>query len=181
MTEGTVFGVQPGNVDTPEWVRDAVFYQIFPDRFAKSDRLPKPSGLERWDSDPTTYGYKGGDLLGVVEHLDYLRDLGITALYFNPVFQSACNHRYHTHDYFQVDPLLGGNDAFDQMLEACHRRGIRVVLDGVLNHAPGSTGSPSTTSRSTPTTTPSHPATRPGSASTPCPSSTRTTHRSAIT
>src|SRR5918994_2788929 len=135
MTEGTVFGVQPGNVDTPEWVRDAVFYQIFPDRFAKSDRLPKPSGLERWDSDPTTYGYKGGDLLGVVEHLDYLRDLGITALYFNPVFQSACNHRYHTHDYFQVDPLLGGNDAFDQMLEACHRRGIRVVLDGVLNHA----------------------------------------------
>jgi len=135
MTEGTVFGAQPGNVDTPEWVRDAVFYQIFPDRFAKSDRIPKPSGLERWESDPTAYGYKGGDLLGVVEHLDYLQELGVTALYFNPIFQSACNHRYHTHDYFQVDPLLGGNDAFAEMLDACHQCGIRVVLDGVLNHA----------------------------------------------
>jgi cyclomaltodextrinase len=135
MTEGRVFGDQPGTVDTPRWVRDAVFYQIFPDRFAKSGRVQKPSGLERWDSDPTTYGYKGGDLLGVVERLDYLQDLGVTAIYLNPIFQSACNHRYHTHDYYQVDPLLGGNDAFDEMLDACHRRGIRVVLDGVLNHA----------------------------------------------
>ncbi len=130
-----VFGETPGTVDTPEWVADAIFYQIFPDRFAKSETLPKPAGLEPWDSDPTTYGYKGGDLLGVVEHLDYLQELGVTALYFNPIFQSASNHRYHTHDYMKVDPLLGGDDAFDTMLAACKERGIRVVLDGVFNHA----------------------------------------------
>lgn len=58
------------DVVTPDWVKHAVFYQIFPDRFAKSDRLPKPGNIEPWNSDPTKFGYKGGDLLGVVEHLD---------------------------------------------------------------------------------------------------------------
>jgi cyclomaltodextrinase / maltogenic alpha-amylase / neopullulanase len=130
-----IFGESPGSVDTPEWVADAVFYQIFPDRFAISDTLEKPSGIEPWDSEPTTYGYKGGDLLGVVEKLDYLQELGITALYFNPIFQSASNHRYHTHDYMKVDPLLGGDEAFETMLAASKERGIRVVLDGVFNHA----------------------------------------------
>ncbi|MBA3943437.1 MAG: glycoside hydrolase family 13 protein [Herpetosiphonaceae bacterium] len=123
------------DVTTPEWVKHAVFYQIFPDRFAKSATLTKPHNLEPWDSDPTTYGYKGGDLLGVVEHLDYLQELGVTALYFNPIFQSASNHRYHTHDYLQVDPLLGGNTAFATLLGECKRRNLRIVLDGVFNHA----------------------------------------------
>lgn len=120
---------------TPEWVKDAVFYQIFPDRFAQSDRVAKPSNLEAWDAPPTPNGFKGGDLLGVTEHLDYLQDLGVTALYFNPVFQSASNHRYHTHDYYRVDPLLGGDAALRELIDAAHERGIRVVLDGVFNHA----------------------------------------------
>jgi neopullulanase len=120
---------------TPDWVRDAVFCQIFPDRFALSARVPKPANLEPWDSPPTVYGFKGGDLLGVAEHLDYLQDLGITAIYFNPVFKSAANHRYHTYDYYEVDPILGGNEAFRELLDAAHARGIRVVLDGVFNHA----------------------------------------------
>jgi glycosidase len=120
---------------TPEWVKDAVFYQIFPDRFARSARVPKPGGLEAWDTPPTAHGYKGGDLLGVLEHLDHLQDLGVTALYFCPIFQSASNHRYHTHDYYQVDPMLGGNEAFFELLNEAHRRGLRVVLDGVFNHA----------------------------------------------
>jgi cyclomaltodextrinase len=119
----------------PEWVKDAVFYQIFPDRFAASARLAKPSNLEPWESPPTVYGFKGGDLLGVLERLDYLEELGITAIYFNPIFQSAANHRYHTHDYYRVDPLLGGDAAFRALLDACHARSIRVVLDGVFNHA----------------------------------------------
>ncbi len=122
-------------ISTPEWVKDAVFYQIFPDRFAKSDQVSKPSNLESWESPPTVHGFKGGDLLGVVEHLDYLNHLGINAIYLNPIFQSASNHRYHTHDYHQVDPILGGNAAFREMLDAAHLRGIRVVLDGVFNHA----------------------------------------------
>ena len=120
---------------TPEWVKDAVFYQIFPDRFAWSSRAPRPSNLEPWDAPPTVHGFKGGDLLGVVERLDYLQELGITAIYFTPVFQSAANHRYHTHDYYQVDPLLGGNGALRELLDAAHARHVRVVLDGVFNHA----------------------------------------------
>jgi len=121
--------------DTPEWVRDAVFYQIFPDRFARSDRVAKPSNLESWYSPPTTCGFKGGDLYGVIEHLDYLQDLGITAIYFCPIFQSPANHRYHTHDYMVVDPILGGNQALRDLLDEAHGRGMRVILDGVFNHA----------------------------------------------
>ena len=121
-------------IDTPDWVRDAVFYQILPDRFAASERVPKPGPLEPWDSPPTTYGFKGGDLLGIVERLDYLQGLGITALYLTPIFSSASNHRYHTYDYFQVDPLLGGEAALRELLDEAHARGMRVVLDGVFNH-----------------------------------------------
>ncbi len=120
---------------TPDWVKHAVFYQIFPDRFASSPDVPKPDHLEPWDSKPSIYGFKGGDLRGVAERLDYLQELGITAIYFNPIFQAACNHRYHTHDYFLIDPILGGREAFDLMLAEAHQRGIRVVLDGVFNHA----------------------------------------------
>ncbi|WP_421655947.1 alpha-amylase family glycosyl hydrolase [Leptothermofonsia sp. ETS-13] len=84
---------------------------------------------------PTLQGYKGGDLWGVIDRLDYLQDLGINAIYFTPIFQSASNHRYHTHDYYQVDPMLGGNSAFKDLLDEAHRRNIKVVLDGVFNHS----------------------------------------------
>lgn len=120
---------------TPEWVKDAIFYQIFPDRFAKSKLIAKPSNLEDWDSSPTSYGYKGGDMLGIAEKIDYLAELGINAIYLNPIFSSVANHRYHTHDYFQVDQILGGNNAFRKLLDIAHTRGIRVILDGVFNHA----------------------------------------------
>ncbi len=122
-------------VKTPEWVRDAVFYQIFPDRFARSDAVPKPTRLQKWGATPTEFGYQGGDLLGVLEKLDYICDLGVNALYFTPIFQSASNHRYHTHDYEKVDPMLGGDAALRKLVDEAHRRGLRVVLDGVFNHA----------------------------------------------
>jgi len=129
------------SIQTPNWVKNAVFYQIFPDRFAKA---PPPkytqyqfqtAEFEPWADPPTLQGYKGGNLWGVIEQLDYLQELGITALYFNPIFQSACNHRYHTHDYYRVDPILGGNEALDALLKAAHQRNLKVVLDGVFNHA----------------------------------------------
>lgn len=127
------------NIQTPKWVKKAIFYQIFPDRFARTHRhIDHPEmavTLEPWDAPPTLSGYKGGDLWGIAEKLDYLQDLGINALYFTPIFQSASNHRYHTHDYYRVDPLLGGNEAFADLLEAAHARDIKVVLDGVFNHA----------------------------------------------
>jgi cyclomaltodextrinase / maltogenic alpha-amylase / neopullulanase len=123
-------------MDTPSWVTDAVFYQIFPDRFASSERVPKQAlNLESWDSPPTTNGFKGGDLYGVLEHLDYLEDLGVNALYLNPVFASASNHRYQTYDYLRIDPLLGGDEALRALLDEAHRRQMRVILDGVFNHA----------------------------------------------
>jgi neopullulanase len=121
-------------VDTPAWVRDAVFYQIFPDRFAASQQVPKPGPLEPWDAPPTNHGFKGGDLVGIADHLDYLEDLGVNAIYLTPIFQSASNHRYHTFDYRRVDPLLGDDAALRHLLDLAHGRGMRVILDGVFNH-----------------------------------------------
>jgi neopullulanase len=121
-------------IDTPDWVRDAVFYQIFPDRFASSPALAKPGPLELWDAPPTLHGFKGGDLIGIADHLDDLVDLGITALYLTPIVTSAANHRYHAYDYLRVDPLLGGDPALRTLLDRAHERGMRVILDGVFNH-----------------------------------------------
>ena len=121
-------------IDTPDWVRDAVFYQIFPDRFARSPRAKPVGPYEPWDDPPTTYGIKGGDLYGVAERLGELAELGITALYLTPVFSSASNHRYHAYDYLPVDPILGGDAALRELLDRAHERGMRVILDGVFNH-----------------------------------------------
>lgn len=130
-------------IQTPDWVKHAIFYQIYPDRFARTQDKDRKANLppemqvslEPWDTLPTPQGYKGGDLWGVIEQLDYIQSLGVNAVYFTPIFQSACNHRYHTHDYYTVDPLLGGNAAFFDLLDAAHARNIKVVLDGVFNHA----------------------------------------------
>lgn len=123
-------------ITTPDWVRDAVFYQIFPDRFARGrNSFNQNMKFESWDSPPNAYGFKGGDLYGVIDHLDYLQDLGINAIYFNPITASASNHRYHMYDYFHIDPLLGEDEAFRALLDAAHKIGIRIVMDGVFNHA----------------------------------------------
>lgn len=118
----------------PEWVADAIFYQVFPDRFARSPSAAPRDRLHAWDAPPTVNGFKGGDLVGLAERLGWIEQIGCNAIYLNPVFQSPANHRYHTHDYYRIDPLLGGDRAFDHLIEECHRRGIRVILDGVFNH-----------------------------------------------
>jgi neopullulanase len=124
-------------IQTPDWVKHAVFYQVFLDRFARSPRLKHPQGIhfKPWGSPPEEQGFQGGDLLGIVDKLEDLQNLGITALYLTPIFASAANHRYHTYDYSQVDPLLGGNAALRELLDQAHVRGMRVILDGVFNHA----------------------------------------------
>ncbi len=123
-------------VKTPDWVKHAVFYQIFPDRFRRSPRLEHAPGIrfKPWGASPSEQGFQGGDLLGVVDRLDYLEELGVNALYLNPIFSSASNHRYHTFDYMKVDPLLGGDAAFRELLDRAHERGMRVIIDGVFNH-----------------------------------------------
>lgn len=124
-------------VQTPAWVKQAIFYQIFPDRFARGQRVHQARGttFKPWGTPPEEQGFQGGDLYGILEKLDYLQALGITALYLNPIFASASNHRYHTYDYLVVDPLLGGNVAFRELLDAAHARNMRIILDGVFNHA----------------------------------------------
>jgi glycosidase len=118
----------------PAWVADAVFYHIFPDRFANGDASNDPPGVQPWGAPPTIWGFQGGDLRGVLDHLDYLSDLGVNALLFNPIFQSSSNHRYNTYDYFRIDPKLGTHDDFQALLHAVHGRGMRLILDGVFNH-----------------------------------------------
>ena len=122
--------------DPPAWVADAVVYQIFPDRFRRSGQVAAQRHLELqpWGTDPREQGFQGGDLYGVIEGLDQLQAMGITCLYLTPIFSSAANHRYHAYDYFEVDPLLGGNAALDALIAAAHQRGMRLVLDGVFNH-----------------------------------------------
>jgi len=127
--------MSPSSIEVPSWVPDTVFYQVFPDRFARSDRLVAPGVFEPWDAPPTRAGFKGGDLFGLAARLDDLVDLGIDGLYLNPIFTAASNHRYNTSDYLAVDPLLGGERAFRELLDGAHGRGMRVILDGVFNHA----------------------------------------------
>ena len=118
----------------PYWVQDAVFYQIFPDRFANGDVRNDPPNVDAWGSKPTIWNFMGGDLRGVIQKFDYLLDLGATALYFNPIFQATSNHRYNISDYYRIDPKLGEMDDFRALLEVAHRNDVRVILDGVFNH-----------------------------------------------
>ncbi len=135
----------------PDWAIGAVFYQIFPDRFRNGNPANDPKSGEwvymgrpivhkSW-SEPLSYGpgegpiqHYGGDLEGILEKLDYLQSLGIEALYLCPILPSRSNHRYDALDYLNVDPYLGGNEAFDRLVEAMHQRGIKLILDGVFNH-----------------------------------------------
>lgn len=121
-------------MSAPDWLHDAVFYQIFPERFANGDRSLDPQGVVPWGSEPTRDNFFGGDLKGIEEHLDHLVDLGVNALYLTPIFQANTNHRYDAEDYFTIDPALGDESAFASFIDAAHSRGIRVVLDAVLNH-----------------------------------------------
>ncbi|WP_372634465.1 alpha-glycosidase [Cohnella sp.] len=119
----------------PAWVKDAVFYQIFPERFANGDPSLNPEGTLPWGGDPTPTNFFGGDLQGVIDHLDHLISLGVNAIYFNPLFEATTNHKYDTKNYMKVDPRFGTNEKLKELVEACHARGIRVMLDAVFNHS----------------------------------------------
>ncbi|HZY41027.1 MAG TPA: alpha-amylase family glycosyl hydrolase, partial [Anaerolineae bacterium] len=136
---------------TPDWVRSAVFYQIFPDRFADGDPasnvrddefvyIGQPSRARTWGEPPSTVPradmveFFGGDLSGVEQHLDDLRELGVNAIYLNPIFTSHSNHRYDVADYENVDPHVGGNAALVSLRRATRERDMRLMLDIVPNH-----------------------------------------------
>ncbi len=134
----------------PDWFGRGVSYQIFPDRFCRS-RVPDPAGLvgdrtvhENWQDTPEfrpdergeirNRDFFGGDLAGILSKLDYLKSLGVTTLYLNPIFEAASNHRYNTADYMAIDPMLGTAEDFRALCREAHARGMRVLLDGVFNH-----------------------------------------------
>lgn len=119
----------------PEWLRQAVFYQIFPDRFRNGAKENDPPGCLKWGEPPTPDAFFGGDLEGIRQKLDYLKDLGIGCIYTTPIFRSPTNHKYDTSDYTRVDPAFGSNDDLITLVRSAHRRGIRFLLDAVFNHA----------------------------------------------
>ncbi len=119
---------------TPAWVTDAVFYQIFPDRFFNGDDSNDPPNVVPWGTKPDLFNFMGGDLAGIHQKLDYLQDLGVNAIYLNPIFLSSSSHRYNTFDYFTIDPKLGTLADFSSFLQSAHQRGMHVILDGVFNH-----------------------------------------------
>ncbi len=120
--------------EVPHWVEKSVIYHIFPDRFANGNAKNDPKGVEGWDGKPTFRNFFGGDVLGVKRHLGYLKDLGISAVFFNPVFKGPSNHRYETTDYLQIDPIFGTNTEFIDLTHEFKKYGIRTILDGVFNH-----------------------------------------------
>ncbi|MGY0613867.1 maltodextrin glucosidase [Vibrio sp. FJH11] len=138
------------NNQPPEWVQKQVFYQIFPDRFATSrdeKAIRQAYGeynpqaiVKPWGDDVGNHqnsGAKeffGGDLKGVEQRLDYLENLGVTALYLNPVFSAPSNHKYDTTDYFTVDPMFGSNEQFAQLCDKIRTKKMRIILDAVFNH-----------------------------------------------
>ena len=126
--------VAPASVVVPSWVKDAVFYQIFPERFANGDPSNDPPGTEPWGGVPKSRNYFGGDLQGIIDRLDYIASLGVNALYLNPIFESKSNHKYHATDFLKIDPHVGDDATFKQLVDGCHARGIRIILDGVFNH-----------------------------------------------
>ena len=121
-------------MSVPAWVNNAIFYQIFPDRFANGDPGNDPANVVPWGSSPDILHFMGGDLEGIRQKLDYLQDLGINAIYLNPIFLSPSSHRYNIVDYFKIDPKLGTLEDYLRLLKDVHRRGMRLILDGVLNH-----------------------------------------------
>ena len=155
--EGMVYGGEPPSFqltvydaayNPPEWMGDGVMYQIMVDRFCGKDRkVPMQGWLhENWDEFPAPYRDKdeeeaepaddffGGNLAGVEEKLPYLRDLGVTILYFNPIFRSRSNHKYNTGDYEVIDPSFGTEEDFTRLCRKAKEMGIRVMLDGVFSH-----------------------------------------------
>ena len=126
-------------MSVPEWVKTAVCYQIFPERFAAGDGSKDRSYInQNWGELPTPKSFCGGDLTGIRQKLPYLAELGVNLLYLTPVFCSPSNHKYDITDYETVDPAFDGNEALKSLIDAAHRAGIRVMLDGVFNHCSSS-------------------------------------------
>ena len=144
---GFLLTVHSQDYKTPEWFKGGVMYQIFPDRFCKVGEAPQLKGRinrEDWGGLPSyrpnekgkvlNNDFFGGNFKGIQSKLDYLKELGVTVIYCNPIFEAASNHRYDTSDYMKIDPILGTEKDFKELIDAAKEKGIRIILDGVFNH-----------------------------------------------
>lgn len=144
---GFLLTVYSKDYQTPDWFKGGVMYQIFPDRFAKKGTMPDIKGRVRrndWGGLPSyrpnergkvlNNDFFGGNFKGIEEKAEYLADLGVTTLYLNPIFLASSNHRYDTSDYLQIDPFLGDETDFSNLVQTLENKGIKVILDGVFNH-----------------------------------------------
>ncbi|MYL34498.1 glycoside hydrolase family 13 protein [Pontibacillus yanchengensis] len=135
---------------TPRWWKNATMYQIFPDRFhvegdPELEKAPKSSLMHtHWENDPyyirdenggvVRWDFFGGNIQGIIHKLDYIKSLGVTVIYLNPIFEAESNHRYDTGDYHKIDLLLGTKEDFEQLIAEAKDRGIEIMLDGVFSH-----------------------------------------------
>ena len=123
----------------PEWVNETIWYQIFPERFCNGDPAISPKYVKKkWGTSTTVISYKdfyGGDIKGITDKLDYLMELGITGLYLTPINSSCSNHKYNTRDYYEIDPNFGDVNAVKTFVREAHKRGMKVMFDGVFNHS----------------------------------------------
>lgn len=121
-------------VRPPEWAQDAVIYNIFPDSFATERRVVSGEGTEVEYMGRTCRGKLGGTIRGITANVDYLQELGVNAIYINPIFAAGEYHKYDLIDYFRIDPAFGTNEDFRELVNTFHAHGIRVIIDGVFNH-----------------------------------------------
>ncbi|WP_026512258.1 glycoside hydrolase family 13 protein [Butyrivibrio sp. LC3010] len=118
-----------------DWIKDACFYQIFIDRFAIGDKDKNTDYINlKWGEIPNPKSFAGGDIKGIIEKLDYIKDLGFNALYLTPIFQAPSNHKYDTVDYFEIDEHFGNKEDLKNLVSELHKRGMKIVLDAVFNH-----------------------------------------------
>ncbi|MDO4505695.1 MAG: glycoside hydrolase family 13 protein [Spirochaetales bacterium] len=124
-------------IQPPEWVKSCVWYQIFPSRFSKGEYAECKKAFLPWSKlgqPVSNHECYGGNLQGIIDRLDYLKDLGITGIYSTPVNQSSSQHKYDTEDYLSIDSDFGTNETFARLVKEAHERGIRIMVDGVFNH-----------------------------------------------
>lgn len=144
---GFLLTVYSADYQTPNWFKGGVMYQIFPDRFCKHGTMPDIVGRirrEDWGGEPSfrpneqgkvlNNDFFGGNFKGVQSKLPYLQSLGVTVIYFNPIFEAASNHRYDTSDYRKIDRFLGTENDFSEFISEAEKYGIKIILDGVFNH-----------------------------------------------